>query len=102
MIQINTYSAQNKAPENTKKEIIDFLFESLDQYGDPKEDIEKCLDYAWKVKSAESIIAVFRTTQIAMCQDPIQCRVEELKRPSSNFRGVHYTCAYQCGHETLQ
>ena len=47
MIQINTYSAQNKAPENTKKEIIDFLFESLEQYGDPKEDIEKCLDYAF-------------------------------------------------------
>ena len=44
MIQINTYSAQNKAPENTKKEIIDFLFESLDQYGDPKEDIEKAME----------------------------------------------------------
>lgn len=29
-----------------KNEIADFLFEHLDEYGDPKEDIMKCLDYA--------------------------------------------------------
>lgn len=47
MITIHTYSEQNKAPEEIKKEIIDFLFESLEQYGDPKNDIEKSLDYAF-------------------------------------------------------
>ena len=47
MITINTYSEQNKAPEEIKKEVIDFLFESLEQYGDPKNDIEKSLDYAF-------------------------------------------------------
>ncbi|MBF8455928.1 GNAT family N-acetyltransferase [Kaistella sp. G5-32] len=47
MITINTYSEQNKAPEEIKKEIIDFLFENLEQYGDPKSDIEKSLDYAF-------------------------------------------------------
>ncbi len=47
MIQINTYSPDNKPTEEVKKEIINFLFESLEQYGDPKEDIEKCLDYAF-------------------------------------------------------
>ena len=29
-----------------KNEIADFLFEHLDQYGDTREDIMKCLDYA--------------------------------------------------------
>src|SRR5690606_40835310 len=29
-----------------KKEIADFLFAHLDEYGDPYEDIMKCLDYA--------------------------------------------------------
>ena len=29
-----------------KNEIADFLFEHLDQYGDTKEDIMKCLDYS--------------------------------------------------------
>lgn len=29
-----------------KKEVVDFLFEHLDQYGDKKEDIEKAIDYA--------------------------------------------------------
>ena len=47
MIQINTYSPDNKPTEEIKKDIINFLFESLEQYGDPKEDIEKCLDYAF-------------------------------------------------------
>ena len=47
MIQINTYLPDNKPTEEVKKEIINFLFESLEQYGDPKEDIEKCLDYAF-------------------------------------------------------
>lgn len=47
MIQINTYLPDNKPTEEVKKEILNFLFESLEQYGDPKEDIEKCLDYAF-------------------------------------------------------
>jgi|SRR5690606_4380376 ribosomal-protein-alanine N-acetyltransferase len=29
-----------------KKEMADFLYEHLDQYGDTREDIMKCLDYA--------------------------------------------------------
>ena len=47
MIQINIYSPDNNPTEEIKKDIINFLFESLEQYGDPKEDIEKCLDYAF-------------------------------------------------------
>ncbi|QOW09215.1 GNAT family N-acetyltransferase [Kaistella flava (ex Peng et al. 2021)] len=47
MIKINTYSEQNVANQEIKEEVINFLFESLDQYGDPKKDIEKCIDYAF-------------------------------------------------------
>ncbi len=47
MIKINTYSDKNIPADNVKNEIIDFLFESLEQYGDPKADIEKCLKYAF-------------------------------------------------------
>lgn len=47
MIKINTYSQENIATEEIKNDIINFLFESLEQYGDPKDDIEKCIDYAF-------------------------------------------------------
>ena len=47
MITINTYSQDNIANDEIKSEVINFLFESLEQYGDPKKDIEKCLDYAF-------------------------------------------------------
>ena len=47
MIKINTYSEKNIASDEIKNEIINFLFESLEQYGDPKNDIEKCIDYAF-------------------------------------------------------
>ncbi len=47
MIKINTYSAENPADQTTKKEIVDFLFKSLEQYGDPESDIEKAVDYSF-------------------------------------------------------
>ena len=47
MIKINTYSEKNIASNEIKNEIVNFLFESLEQYGDPKNDIEKCIDYAF-------------------------------------------------------
>ena len=47
MIKINTYSEQNVANQDIKEKVINFLFESLEQYGDPKDDIEKCIDYAF-------------------------------------------------------
>lgn len=47
MIHTKTYSNQNIAPLEIKNDIINFLFESLEQYGDPKKDIEKCVDYAF-------------------------------------------------------
>ena len=37
--------------ELTKQQLVDFLFEHLDRFGDPKPDIEKSIDYA--LSSAE-------------------------------------------------
>lgn len=34
-------------PELTKNEFIDFLHKHLDQFGDPKDQIEKSIDYAF-------------------------------------------------------
>ena len=42
------YNANNKPNDSEKQEIINFLFEHLEQYGDKKDDIAKCLDYAVK------------------------------------------------------
>ena len=47
MIELTTYSDQNIPSEKIQNEIIDFLFESLEQYGDPKMDIQQCLNYAF-------------------------------------------------------
>ncbi|WP_339878687.1 GNAT family N-acetyltransferase [uncultured Algoriphagus sp.] len=46
MIKLETLSTIDSATYLQKKEIADFLFIHLGQYGDPKEDIMKCLDYA--------------------------------------------------------
>ena len=46
MIKLETLSAINNATFLDKNEIADFLFHHLGKYGDPKDDIMKCLDYA--------------------------------------------------------
>ncbi|SFT98663.1 Acetyltransferase (GNAT) domain-containing protein [Algoriphagus locisalis] len=46
MIKLETLSTIDSATYLQKNEIADFLFVHLGQYGDPKEDIMKCLDYA--------------------------------------------------------
>ncbi|MBT0810933.1 GNAT family N-acetyltransferase [Litoribacter ruber] len=46
MLQLNTITPSDQANFELKDEIASFLFTHLDQYGDPKEDIMKCLDYA--------------------------------------------------------
>ena len=51
MIQITTYSDQNIAPIEIQENIINFLFESLEQYGDPKSDIQKCMNYAFGLQN---------------------------------------------------
>lgn len=46
MITLHSLSAIDQATFLQKNEIADFLIAHLGKYGDPKEDILKCLDYA--------------------------------------------------------
>ncbi|WKW47135.1 GNAT family N-acetyltransferase [Myroides sp. JBRI-B21084] len=48
MLKIKTYSQENKPNLNEKENILNFLHKNLEQYGDPLQDIKKCMDYALK------------------------------------------------------
>lgn len=48
MIETKMYDPNNKPNQQEKEKIINFLYEHLENYGDPKEDIEKCVDFALK------------------------------------------------------
>ena len=48
MLEIKTFSPANKPSEEVRDQIAEFLFKSLEQYGDPKSDILKCMQYAFK------------------------------------------------------
>lgn len=48
MLDIRTYTPSDKPSTSEKEAIAEFLFKSLEQYGDPKEDILKCMAYALK------------------------------------------------------
>lgn len=45
---LEIYDAVNKPGEIEKKEIVDFLYTNLQEYGDPKKDIKKAIDYSLK------------------------------------------------------
>ncbi len=46
MIKYTTFTNNKLPSQSTKKALIHFLFENLEDYGDPINDIEKCIDYA--------------------------------------------------------
>lgn len=46
MITLQKYSDENRPNPNQKQEIIQFLFEHLEQYGDPESDISDAVSYA--------------------------------------------------------
>lgn len=48
MISTKTFDALNKPSELEKNKIVDFLYDNLEQYGDPKKDIQKAIDYSIK------------------------------------------------------
>jgi GNAT superfamily N-acetyltransferase len=48
MFQTKMFNPVNKPGTIEKKEVIDFLYHNLENYGDPKADIEKCIEYALK------------------------------------------------------
>lgn len=48
MIETKVFDALKRPSEIEKKRIVDFLHENLQEYGDPKADILKCINYAVK------------------------------------------------------
>lgn len=45
-IQVDVWTSKLPPDLILEKRIVDFLFENLDEYGDPAEHIRKCLEYA--------------------------------------------------------
>lgn len=47
-----------------EEEIVDFLCKALEEYGDPKQDIEECVSYALKkIPSFGGLVAIVRDTE---------------------------------------
>lgn len=46
MIKIQKYSQSTPLTSERQKQIVAFLYKSLEQYGDPEEDINKAVNYA--------------------------------------------------------
>lgn len=46
MSDLKIFNKNQKLNTTEKKEIVDFLYNHLEEFGDPKEDIEDCIDYA--------------------------------------------------------
>lgn len=46
--ETHVFNEVQKPDINQKNEIADFLFDNLDEFGDAKEDILKCIDYSVK------------------------------------------------------
>ncbi|RTE53685.1 N-acetyltransferase [Arenibacter aquaticus] len=47
-MNIKIFDPHNKPLDTEKKEIVDFLHTHLEEYGDPKKDIEKAIEYSVK------------------------------------------------------
>lgn len=63
MITLKTYSEQHEIEENQKEEIIQFLFEHLEQYGDPQNDIADAVDFSQGNQNKPGGIIVTATDQ---------------------------------------
>jgi len=48
MLHTIIFDEQNKPGEHEKQELVDFLHDQLEQYGDPKNQIERAIDYSLK------------------------------------------------------
>jgi len=58
MLEIRKIEDEKDFKNITREEFIDFLFTHLDRFGDPKEDINKCLDYAFSDEKSEGGFAL--------------------------------------------
>jgi len=58
MLEIKKIENEKDFKNITREEFVDFLFIHLDRFGDPKEDINKCLDYAFSEEKSEGGFAL--------------------------------------------
>jgi ribosomal-protein-alanine N-acetyltransferase len=58
MLEIQRINKNNEFTKISREEFIDFLFNHLDRFGDPKEDINRCLDYAFSSNEAKGGFAL--------------------------------------------
>jgi GNAT superfamily N-acetyltransferase len=52
MIQTTVFTPVKLPSKQEKQAIVDFLFQHLEQFGDPAGDIEKAVDYALKISDS--------------------------------------------------
>jgi [ribosomal protein S18]-alanine N-acetyltransferase len=52
MTQTKVFDPINRPSSDEKESMLNFLFENLQEYGDPKADIEKAMDYALKISTS--------------------------------------------------
>lgn len=67
MLQIKVINSENEMPEGlTRNDIVDFLYDHLDQFGDTKSAINKCLDYAFSDEKGEGgfVLAAYHEGQL--------------------------------------
>jgi GNAT superfamily N-acetyltransferase len=58
MLKIQKINNNNDFKTVDREEFINFLFTHLDQFGDPKEDINRCLNYAFSNEKSEGGFAL--------------------------------------------
>ncbi|OYT15247.1 MAG: GNAT family N-acetyltransferase [Bacteroidetes bacterium 4572_77] len=58
MLIIKKINKEKDFDKITRDDFVDFLFTHLDQFGDPKVDIQKCLDYAFSDEKSEGGFAL--------------------------------------------
>lgn len=58
MLDIKFIKNDSDFKEISREEFIGFLFNHLDEFGDPKEDINRCLDYAFSDEKSEGGFAL--------------------------------------------
>ena len=67
MLEIKEIRKPEDFGDITKEQFIDFLFEHLDKFGDPKPDIEKSIDYAFSDAEGKGgfLLAAFHEGELA-------------------------------------
>lgn len=63
MITLQKYTADKKTDEPQKQEIIRFLFQHLEQYGDPEADISNAVSYAMGEQNKPGGLIITATEQ---------------------------------------